>query len=98
MKFPDCIPKPNFEELIKVLEGNITPNRVHFVELFIDEIKKYILEQYFNEKNFSPIASFDGGSLKKEIRKDSINDIEYKNYYIQQYHDYSSLPKVYLDQ
>ena len=51
-------PKPDFEDLINVLKGSGKNNRLHYAELLIDEeIKKTILEGYFNEKYFPPPVS-----------------------------------------
>ena len=42
-------PKPDFEELKKVIKGK-KAEKVHFVELLMDyEVKKYITERYFGE-------------------------------------------------
>jgi uroporphyrinogen decarboxylase len=78
-KFPKKNPEPDFYELKKVLSGEKLPKKVHPVDLFIDEeIKKYILENYFNEKNIAEpfMSSF--------FIKDKV-DIEklYKEYYKQ---------------
>lgn len=44
-------PNPDFEEFKKVILGEKKANRVHFVELLMDnEVKKYITEEYIGEK------------------------------------------------
>lgn len=44
-------PNPDFEEFKKVILGEKKANRVHFVELVVDnEVKKYITEEYIGEK------------------------------------------------
>lgn len=54
-KFPLKNPSPDFETLEKVLKGQKKPQRVHFVELLIDEaVIKFIVEKVMNKKWFSP--------------------------------------------
>jgi len=61
IKIPLKDPKPDFEELLKVLSGEKEPTRVHFVEMLIDEeIKKILIEDYFGEKNYPPTVTFGG--------------------------------------
>ena len=61
IKIPLKNPKPDFEELLKVLSGEKEPEKVHFVEMLIDEeIKKILIEDYFGEKNYPPTVTFGG--------------------------------------
>ena len=58
-KFPIKNPKPDFDEFIQILKGVKTSSRVPFAEFWIDEeIKKIIIEKYFNEKNIPPPSTF----------------------------------------
>ena len=51
MRFPLKNPSPDFETFTKVLRGKRKPDKVHFVELGIDEeVMKYITENIFGEK------------------------------------------------
>lgn len=70
-KFPIKNPKPDFCELKKVLSGEKLPEKVHFVELFIDEeIKKYIIENYFSGKNIpAPFLIRLFGDSKEDVEK-----------------------------
>jgi len=56
-------PKPDFDTLLQVLSGKREPDKVFFCEMLIDEeIKKYIIENYFHEQNYSPTVTFGGSS------------------------------------
>ena len=47
-------PEPDFELLVKVIKGEKKTDKVLMAELLIDEeIKKIIIEKYFNKKNIS---------------------------------------------
>ena len=51
LKVPLKNPKPDFKTFREVLEGKKKAERVHFVELLMDEeIKKYITENLLGEK------------------------------------------------
>jgi len=51
-RFPIKKPEPDFYQFLKVLNGEKKPDKVHFAEFWIDEqIKEYIIEKYFKEKN-----------------------------------------------
>ena len=55
LKLPLLKPKPDFEYFIDVLSGKKKQDKVVFIELLIDEeIQKYIIENYFNEKYILP--------------------------------------------
>jgi len=61
--FPLQKPKPDFDTLLQVLSGKREPDKVFFCEMLIDEeIKKYIIENYFHEQNYSPTVTFGGSS------------------------------------
>ena len=61
--FPMQKPKPDFDTLIRVLSGIREPEKVFFCEMLIDEeIKKYIIENYFHEQNYPPTVTFGGSS------------------------------------
>ena len=63
IKIPFDKPKPDFDELSDVLLGKKKPKKVHFVEMLIDEeIKKAIIEDYFNEINLPPTVTFGGST------------------------------------
>ncbi len=60
-KFPLQKPAPDFESLQYVLSGRKNPDKVLFCEMLIDEeIKKSIIENYFNEENYPPTVTFGG--------------------------------------
>jgi len=64
MQFPVKNPSPSFELLEKVLRGEKKPERVRFVELFIDfEVIEFIVNKIMGEK----LPSFE------DIKKDKIN-------------------------
>jgi uroporphyrinogen decarboxylase len=73
IKIPIINAKPNFDELISILKGLNEPRFVHFFEIAIDEeIKKFIIENYFNEKNISRVNIFTVDNLSfKEKKKAS---------------------------
>ena len=63
IKFPLANPKPDFNNLAAILAGKKEPDKVPFVEMLIDEeIKKILIEEYFEEKNFPPTVTFGGSS------------------------------------
>ena len=42
------IPEPDIDSFVKVIKGEMKPQRVHFVELFLDrDVVKEIGEKYF---------------------------------------------------
>ena len=62
-KFPLNNPKPDFENLLKVLAGKKEPDKVLFCEMLIDEeIKGYIIESHFGQKNYPPTVTFGGSA------------------------------------
>jgi uroporphyrinogen decarboxylase len=62
-QFPLKKPDPDFNHLLDVLSGKEQPRRVLFCEMLIDEeIKKYLIENYFNETNYPPTVTFGGSS------------------------------------
>lgn len=83
--FPDIKPNPDFDELKRVLGGDILPKKVHFAELFFDEeIKKYIVENYFDEVNYPPFISTSGDIYVSNSNiSNTDNQNKYKNYYKQ---------------
>ncbi len=61
IKIPLSDPRPDFEELSNVLLGKKKPDKVHNVEMLIDEeIKKAVVEDFFGEKNLAPTVTFGG--------------------------------------
>jgi uroporphyrinogen decarboxylase len=67
LNIPIKNPRPDFETLAGVLKGETIPHRVISAELLIDEeVKKYIIENYFHEKNIPPPSSQRFGSSDKE--------------------------------
>jgi len=69
-------PKPDFERLNSVLLGKKKPEKVHFVEMLIDEeIKNGIITTYFGEKNYPPTVTFGGGS-EGEQKKVNIEEVK----------------------
>jgi uroporphyrinogen decarboxylase len=69
VKIPLEKPEPDFNNMLDVLSGRKPPDKVLFSEMLIDEeIKKFIIENYFHEENYSPVVTFggsDGGGQKK---------------------------------
>jgi uroporphyrinogen decarboxylase len=63
LQIPIKNPEPDFNNLVNVLNGSENEDRVLFAEILIDEeIKKYIIENYFNDKNIPPpVSSAYGG-------------------------------------
>jgi len=60
-------PNPDFDTLVKVLNGDVVPDRIIAAELLVDEeIKKFIIENYFEEKNIPPPSAQRFGSSKEE--------------------------------
>lgn len=107
LKIPIKNPKPDFDYLVKVLSGEKIPDKVISVELLVDEeIKKFIIENYFGEKNIPPpneqrFGSSNGDDSKKnseEYRKicDDYNK-QLINFYFRM--GYSCIPDLefYLD-
>jgi uroporphyrinogen decarboxylase len=69
-------PKPDFDEFIGVVNGTSFPDKVHNIEVIIDEeIKKYIIENYFDEENASPAPAY---GIYKEKRTDIFTSEEYR--------------------
>ncbi|MCL5772001.1 MAG: hypothetical protein M1479_06990 [Actinobacteria bacterium] len=65
LKIPFNNPKPDFENFVNVLNGKKEADKVYVAELQIDEeVKKYIIENYFNEKNFAQQDMFSSKSIK----------------------------------
>ncbi len=76
-------PKPNFDNLIKVLSGSKMPDKVLSAELLIDEeIKAFIIENYFNEKNYSPPVECWGVDRKNKLNFNEKKK-SYEKYYNQ---------------
>ena len=100
IKIPLSNPNPDFDDMIKVLNGNSNSSKVHLVELLIDEeIKKAIIEKYFDEENFSrPEISKSTFSIGNNLEfKTDIE--EFKKYYTQYINfyyrlGYSVLPDI----
>lgn len=68
LKVPLENPKPNFEELTKVIKGEKEARRVHFVELFADtEIVSFIMENILGEKTIRWSSETKKGFLKQRI-------------------------------
>ncbi len=70
-------PKPDFDELVKVLTGQLFPKRVIAAELLIDEeVKKFIIEHFFGEKNIPPPSAQRFGGTRKEVSESLVHGIE----------------------
>jgi uroporphyrinogen decarboxylase len=86
--FPLKNPKPDFESFIQILDGIKKPEKVHFAEIVIDEeIKKFIVVNCFNERNYSPVYESNKESLAIEDmeKKKQISENYYKqliNFYL----------------
>lgn len=99
LKIPIEKPEPDFDYLIKVISGLEKPNKVLSAELLIDEeVKQFIIENYFKEINYLPPVTLWGGGSKSEINsKEKIKTYElyYKNvidfYYRMGYSLYSDM-------
>lgn len=69
MKIPLKNPEPDFEKFADVLKGKRKPERVHFVEIGIDqEVSQFIIENLFGEK-WIPFTE----ETKKEHLKQIVN-------------------------
>jgi uroporphyrinogen decarboxylase len=70
IELPLLKPKPDFDHLVNVLSGRATPEQVMAVELLIDEeVKKFILENLFREKNVPPPSGQRFGSGDEEVAR-----------------------------
>ena len=68
LKVPLKNPKPDFEELTKVIRGEKEATRVHFVELFADtEIVSFITKNVLGEKTIPWSSETKKGFLKQLI-------------------------------
>ena len=69
MTFPLKNPEPDFEKFTDILKGKRKPERVHFVEIGIDqEVSQFIIENLFGEK-WIPFTE----ETKKEHLKQIVN-------------------------
>jgi uroporphyrinogen decarboxylase len=82
--FPLKNPKPDYEELLSVLAGKNTQKKVHFVEMLVDEeIKKYIIESCFGEKNYPPTVTFGGsanGTAAVSVEQEQTRELSQRYY------------------
>lgn len=71
IKLPFKKPNTDFDELVKVLNGETLPKSVYLVELGIDEeIIKYIIESFFGEEyHYSPLTSRGKESIKETLNR-----------------------------
>jgi len=85
-RFPLQDPKPDYEYLLEFLSGTKEPDRALFCEMLIDEeIKKFIIENYFNEANFPPTVTFGGSSGNDSgVQEDYIENREASGRYYKQ--------------
>lgn len=77
-------PRPDFDNMVKVLKGDVTPDRVISAELLIDEeVKKYIIEKYFQEENVPPPSSqrFGSSTIDRSRRESKEYKDVYRNYH-----------------
>lgn len=77
-------PKPDFDHLVDILSGRAVPDRIVAVELLIDEeVKKYIIENIFNEKNVPPPSAQRFGSSETEMTRRGSKDFRdaYRSYH-----------------
>lgn len=76
-------PQPNFDELLETLQGKRLPTKVHFIEMLIDEeIKRFIIENIFHERNYPPVVTF-GGSTDRKSQADEDTREAVQKYYQQ---------------
>lgn len=65
IKIPLSSPEHDYEELLSVIDGSKGPQRVHNIEVIVDEeIKKHIIENFF-EIDYFPSVGIDTGALRK---------------------------------
>ncbi|UCB45384.1 MAG: hypothetical protein JSV25_14420 [Spirochaetota bacterium] len=83
LEIPIKNPKPDFQNLVDVLYGDKTPERVICAELLIDEeVKRHIIKNYFNELNVPPPSAQRFGSTGSDNTRDSKEyTAAYKNYH-----------------
>lgn len=76
--------RPDFNDMIKVLDGTAKFPKVYFVEIVIDEeIKKEIIEKYFGLKNISKPEILISSKESAENIEFTIDVKETQNYYQQ---------------
>ncbi|HEB33258.1 MAG TPA: hypothetical protein ENI15_20665 [Spirochaetes bacterium] len=84
-KFPIENPAPDFDYLLEVMGGKKEPGRVLFCEMLIDEeIKKFIIENHFEEENYPPVVTFGPKSGDDPENSDSIENKEAAEKYYRQ--------------
>lgn len=80
LEIPLKEPKPDFDHMVRVVQGEKKPEEVLFAELLIDEeVKRHIVERFFGYKNVPPPSSQRFGS--SEEQKGSRESDEYKKAY-----------------
>ena len=83
LKIPIKKPKPDFDQMVKVLNGTIKPAKVINAEILIDEeVKKFIIENYFNEENYPPPIEHWGSDSLRTVDLDEKRKA-YEKYYKQ---------------
>lgn len=89
IEIPIKDPKPDFDTLNEVLLGKKQPEKVHFVEMLIDEeIKDEIITDYFGEKNYPPTVTFGGGVEGEQADDDMEEKREASERYYKQLIDF----------
>lgn len=84
LEIPIKNPKPDFANIVKVLNGETIPEKVFSAELLVDEeVKKFIIENYFHEKNIPPPSSQRFGSSDEESSQRDSKEYQtaYRNYH-----------------
>ena len=65
---PSIKPSPDFEKMIGILNGSINSDKLMYAEILIDEeLKKFIVENYFGEKNCPPPVEHWGSDRKTAL-------------------------------
>ena len=84
LEIPLKNPDPDFDSMIKVLNGQKRSNKLFMAELLIDEeVKKEIIEKFFNEKNIPPPRAQrlgNSGQIEDKINSKEYLDA-YRNYH-----------------
>ena len=89
MFFPLKSPSPDFESFVRVIKGEKEPERVHFVELLIDEeIKKAVIEKVMGEKWNPPPRLLFGASAGNNKGDPEVYWQQHINFYYKMGYDF----------
>ena len=84
LEIPVKNPKPDFDTMVKIISGETITDNVFSAELLVDEeVKKFIIENYFHEKNIPPPSAQRFGSSDEESAQRESEEYQtaYRNYH-----------------